>query len=280
MKPLKTSKADLENKKFLFTEIGLIITLIILLLAFGWKSSDRNYSSSETRDFVEIQEEMVPITEQKIKLLPPPPSNTAVTIKIVEDDIDVEDDIVIDAEANQETEIEEYIPYESQELEEEEDIGEESIFVVVESMPTFPDGMNNLMRYLSDNIKYPSQAREMGIMRAKFLKTRDSGGVGSYVDFKVDWSTLTFEPWNTEEGGAANFASHVQSNMPNTQHTGPGGMTKTTKGKSKPTGSDLKRPSTGASSQSDEDDEGNKKPRGIIKGLGGKKKSLNKSVCF
>ncbi len=123
-----------------------------------------------------------------------------------------------------------------------------------------------------------AQAREMGIMRAKFLKTRDSGGVGSYVDFKVDWSTLTFEPWNTEEGGAANFASHVQSNMPNTQHTGPGGMTKTTKGKSKPTGSDLKRPSTGASAQSDEDDEGNKKPRGIIKGLGGKKKSLNKSV--
>jgi len=204
MKPLKTSKADLENKKFLFTEIGLIITLIILLLAFGWKSSDRNYSSSETRDFVEIQEEMVPITEQKIKLLPPPPSNTAVTIKIVEDDIDVEDDIVIDAEANQETEIEEYIPYESQELEEEEDIGEEPIFVVVESMPTFPDGMNNLMRYLSDNIKYPSQAREMGIQGKVFL---------SFVVEK-DGSVTDVTLLRGIGGGCDEEAIRVVKNMP------------------------------------------------------------------
>jgi len=121
-----------------------------------------------------------------------------------------------------------------------------------------------------------AQAREMGIMRAKFLKTRDSGGVGSYVDFKVDWSTLTFEPWNTEEGGAVNFASHVQSNMP----TSTGGMQKTNKGKSKPNGSDLKRPSTpGAEAKSDDESDGQpKKARGIIKGLGAKKKSLNKSV--
>ena len=114
-------------------------------------------------------------------------------------------------------------------------------------------------------------------MRAKFLKTRDSGGVGSYVDFKVDWSTLTFDPWNSENGGGAeSFSSHVQSNMPNTNTSG--GMQKTNKGKAKPSGSDLKRPSTGASSKSDEEEDGApKKPRGIIKGLGGKK-TLNKTV--
>ena len=148
MEPLKTSKADLENKKFLFTEIGLIIALIIVLVGFRWKSPDRNYGNIETRDFVEIQEEMVPITEQKVKLLPPPPTKTAVTIKIVEDDIIIEEDIVIDAEANQETEVEEFIPYESQEMEVEEDIGEEPIFVIVESMPAFPGGVNKLMKYL------------------------------------------------------------------------------------------------------------------------------------
>ena len=51
-------------------------------------------------------------------------------------------------------------------------------------------------------------------MRAKFLKTRDSGGVGSYIDFKTDWSTLTFEPWNTEHGGgASNWAANANSNF-------------------------------------------------------------------
>ena len=113
-------------------------------------------------------------------------------------------------------------------------------------------------------------------MRAKFLKTRDSGGVNSYVDFKVDWSTLTFAPWNSENGGGAeSFSSHVQNNMPAVNNSG--SMQKTTKGKAKPKGNDLKRPSTGAVAKSDEEDVAPKKPRGIIKGLGGKKK-LNKTV--
>jgi len=123
-----------------------------------------------------------------------------------------------------------------------------------------------------------AQAREMGIMRAKFLKTRDSSGVGSYVDFKVDWSTLTFEPWDSGNGGgAASFSSHVQSNLPTST-----GMKKTTKGKAAtPNGSDLKRKSSeaaGTSAKSDDNTEIKSKPRGIIKSLGGKKKSLNKTV--
>ncbi len=58
-------------------------------------------------------------------------------------------------------------------------------------------------------------ARGTGVMRAKFLKTRDSGGVGSYIDFKTDWATLTFEPLNTEQGGgASNWAANANSNLP------------------------------------------------------------------
>ncbi len=53
------------------------------------------------------------------------------------------------------------------------------------------------------------------MIRAKFIKTRDSGGVGHFVDFKTDWSTLTFEPYETEDGSIA-FTStdHRQSNIP------------------------------------------------------------------
>lgn len=37
---------------------------------------------------------------------------------------------------------------------------EEEIFMVVESMPEFPGGMGELMKYLGENIKYPSKAME------------------------------------------------------------------------------------------------------------------------
>jgi len=43
-------------------------------------------------------------------------------------------------------------------------------------------------------------SREMGMLTMKFLKTRDSGGVGSRVSFKTDWSTLTFEPTDLSSG--------------------------------------------------------------------------------
>ena len=41
----KTPKADLENKKVLFTEIGLIIALAVVLLAFEWKTYDKQVST-------------------------------------------------------------------------------------------------------------------------------------------------------------------------------------------------------------------------------------------
>jgi len=109
-------------------------------------------------------------------------------------------------------------------------------------------------------------------MRAKFLKTRDSGGVGTYVDFKVDWSTLTFEPWNTEgDDPITTYSNRQQSNIPSET------IKKSTKGKAKPTGSDLKR-NSGASAASDTPEESGTKTRSAIKNLGGKKKrTINKT---
>ncbi len=40
---------------------------------------------------------------------------------------------------------------------------EDPAFIVVEQQPEFKDGLKALYRYLSDNIKYPSNARENGI---------------------------------------------------------------------------------------------------------------------
>ena len=46
----------------------------------------------------------------------------------------------------------------------------DTIFDVVETMPEFPGGMEAMMKYLSENIKYPEQAKEDGISGRVFIQ--------------------------------------------------------------------------------------------------------------
>ena len=48
-------------------------------------------------------------------------------------------------------------------------VNSEKIFTVVEVMPEFSGGINALMKYLSDNIKYPEEAKKEGIQGRVFV---------------------------------------------------------------------------------------------------------------
>lgn len=176
----KSPKADLESKKIIFTQLGLILALALILLAFEWKSYDKSVEGFGERIVDDVMEEIIPITEQKVKPPPPPPPKRVVQINIVEDDVEVEDDLMIDAEADETTEMDEYIPIEI----DEEVLEEATIFTVVESMPEFPNGMKELYIYLGNNIKYPVMAKESGIqgkVYVTFVVEKD----GSITDVKV-----------------------------------------------------------------------------------------------
>ena len=47
METKKSEKASLENKKLLFLEIGLVVSLAITLFAFEWTSTETNVSTLE-----------------------------------------------------------------------------------------------------------------------------------------------------------------------------------------------------------------------------------------
>jgi periplasmic protein TonB len=178
----KSPKADLESKKVIFTQIGLVIALAIVLVAFEWKSYEKEVIDMGTREVADIVEDIVPITEQKVKPPPVAPPKVVVAINIVEDDVAVDDDINIDVEADQSTEVEEYVPV--QDMGEEESAEEQQIFMVVESMPEFPGGEAALHQYLAENIKYPQMAKESGIQGrvfVTFVVERD----GKVTDVKV-----------------------------------------------------------------------------------------------
>ena len=164
MEPKKNPEISLEKKKGLFFQIGLVITLVIVLGAFEWKSYEKVEYNLGQLNLDDMEEEIIPITKQEVKPPPPPPPPPEV-IEIVEDDVEIEDEIEIeDTESDEDVEIE---------IEEEDD---EEFFMVVENMPEFPGGDLGLMKYIQKNVKYPAIAKEYNI----------TGKV--YVSFIVDRS--------------------------------------------------------------------------------------------
>ena len=166
MEEKKSPKANLENKKLMFMQIGMIISLLIAWLAFEHKSYDkREIDPSLLRQTEVVEEEMVEITkqeEQKPQPVEVPKQTTQ--LEIVQDDVEVED-IEINAEVDQQEVIEEYVPVEV----EEEEVQEQEIFQIVEEMPAYPGGEQKLMEFVAKNIKYPQIARESGIQGRVFV---------------------------------------------------------------------------------------------------------------
>lgn len=168
MEEKKSPKANLENKKLMFIQIGMVISLLIAWLAFEHKNYDKREidESLLNREIVEDLE-MTEITkqeEQKPQPVELPKQTTQ--LEIVQDDVEVED-IEINAEVDQQEVIEEYVPVEVEV--EEEEVQEQEIFQIVEEMPSFPGGEAKLMEYVAKNIKYPQIARETGIQGRVFV---------------------------------------------------------------------------------------------------------------
>ena len=151
MEPKKNPEISLEKKKGLFFQIGLVTTLIIVLVAFEWKSYDKVDYNLGQLNLDDLEEEIIPITKQEVKPPPPPPPPPEV-IEIVEDEVEIEEELEIeDTESDEDMIID---------IEEEDD---EEFFMVVENMPEFPGGDLGLMRYIQKNVKYPPIAKEYNI---------------------------------------------------------------------------------------------------------------------
>lgn len=165
MEEKKTPKANLEDKKLMFIQIGLIISLAITWAVFEHKTYDKRELSFDVRNTEVVEEEMVEITKQEQKPQPVEVPKQTTQLQIVNDDVEVEDDIQINAEVDQTEVIEEYVAPEV----DEEDIQDVEVFMVVEEMPDFPGGIAKLGEYLAKSIKYPQMARESGIQGRVYI---------------------------------------------------------------------------------------------------------------
>ncbi|NLH28589.1 MAG: energy transducer TonB, partial [Bacteroidales bacterium] len=113
---------------------------------------------------------------------PPPPEPEAPEIlEVVEEKVETRIQINIEDDQSR-AQIQTFVPPPPPPKPKEE--ATEEIFVVVEEMPEFPGGQSALMKYLSENIRYPVIAQENGIegrVICSFVVERD----GSITDVQV-----------------------------------------------------------------------------------------------
>ena len=172
----KSEKASLENKKLLFVEIGLVVSLAIVLAAFEWTSTETETSLLEDTTEVLIEEEII---STQMETPPPPPAAPKIPIlsdqiDIVDDEIEIEDDMFMNLEddASLGVEIMDYVEVE------EEVVEEEAIpFQLVEEKPSFQGGdANQFSKWVNSRLVYPEIAKENGVqgrVRLQFTVEKD-----------------------------------------------------------------------------------------------------------
>ena len=161
----KNPKADLTRTTGLFLNIGLVISLLLVILAFENKVYDDGSLvnlNAAGEDFEDLMD--IPQTNQ-----PPPPPPKKVQPEIIEvpdeEEIEEEIEIDLDVEMTEETVIEEVV---FDDAPEEEEVDE--IFTIVEDQPTPNGGMSAFYQYVQKKLKYPAQARRMGIEGKVFVQ--------------------------------------------------------------------------------------------------------------
>ncbi len=219
MEPKKTTKADLENKKRVFLQIGIALALGAALVAFEWRHYERPEIDLGTLEVDFIEEEDIPITRQE-QPPPPPPPEPSQELIIVDDDVELEEEFTIDVDADVFTEVQEFTPIV---IEEEEAVDEDVIFTVVEDQPEFPGGEAARQRFLEENLRYPQMAREAGIQGTVFVTfvvetdgsvtdVRILRGIGGGCDEEAVRVVRMMPRW--EPGRQRGQPVRVQFNMP------------------------------------------------------------------
>ena len=151
----KSPKADLENKRGLFLEIGLVVALVLVIGAFAVTPKEHRIEKVDL-GYAPVEVEIVEVTREDQK---PPEAPKKVDMAVVSDMLEVvTNDTEIDFaefDVNQAIEV---APVQT------EEVFEEEIFIVVEEKASFMGGDEGTFRnWVQQRVKYPAIAQENGI---------------------------------------------------------------------------------------------------------------------
>lgn len=179
----KSAKANLETHKGTSILMGAVLAASLLFFAFEWTTTTKKLDETVLVQDILAEEEIVMTRRDPTPPPPPPPPapEEPVTLEVVEEKVDTRIEIKTEDSQTQ-AQTATYTPPPPPKPKQEEVT--EEIFVVVENQPEFPGGNAAMMKFLSDNIKYPVIAQENGIQGrviCNFVVERD----GSITDVQV-----------------------------------------------------------------------------------------------
>ncbi|QNM85324.1 energy transducer TonB [Polaribacter pectinis] len=144
MEVKKNPKKQLENFSKIFFQIGLVLTLFIIYTLIEHKTYEKNdLKTLGTTNMVDEMQEDIPIIEMK-DIKPPPKSAPTLVekIKVVEDEMKVEETIIESTETDEGDAIiintEDIV-----EVEEVEEVIEDIPFILIENVPVYPGCKGN-----------------------------------------------------------------------------------------------------------------------------------------
>ncbi|MCQ2375550.1 MAG: energy transducer TonB [Salinivirgaceae bacterium] len=182
MEMKKNPKADMQRHTGLFLEIGLALSLALVLGVISYTVREKNTSFLTDNRGEELSEELLPINTYRQETPPPPKEmpKIAEIINIIDDpDVEIPDDIweVVDPEDNLAVDI---IPMDFTE----EVVEDEVPFITAEVMPEFPGGIVALQKYIAQHVVFPEVAKQNGA-QGKVYVSFVIGKTGEVEDVKI-----------------------------------------------------------------------------------------------
>lgn len=195
----KNPKIDLDRKRGVFFNIGLLISLALVTTAFEWKFYSDGIVvipealDSEFEELIEIPPTVIPP--------PPPPVVEPVFVEVPDKEEVEEIKIIIDAEMLDDEAIPELIF--------DEEIPDEpvdEIITIAEKMPEPAGGLGSFYKYVGESMDYPKAARRMGIegrVFVQFVVDKDGSltevktikGIGGGCDEEAERVLRNAPPW-------------------------------------------------------------------------------------
>lgn len=192
----KSPKADLENKRSIFLEIGIIVALAVCIGIFSWSQKERVVEIVEQAPVV-VETEMTEVTVQEDKRPPAPMKTQAVVLSdllnVVKNDAKIEQTLnILDLDVTTDLAVD--VTQFGGTYRGEGEVQEDEPVIIAETMPSFQGGdINAFARWCGEHIVYPPTAANMGAQGriiVQFVVERDGSishvtilrGVDKFLD--------------------------------------------------------------------------------------------------
>lgn len=184
MEVKKSPNANLEKSKSLSVLMGLIVALSIVFVSFEWGTREIQVAQRDFSGEILVEEELLYNIPEDVPPPPPPPPTPVVAeeLNVVDDNVDLEQHEILSSEDDQNSGQPEHFAPPA--IVDDEEESTDQIFRIVEEMPVFPGGEQELLRFINKSVKYPVIAQENGI-QGRVICTFTVNQDGSVVDAEV-----------------------------------------------------------------------------------------------